>query len=599
VSAAAGTVYLVGAGPGDPGLLTLRGRELLSACDAVVVDALANPALLSMCRADVERYDAGKRAGQHSATQDDINALLVRLARAGKSVVRLKGGDPFVFGRGGEEAEALRDAGVPYEVVPGVTSAVAAPAAAGIPVTHRDWAGHVTIVTGHEREGQGGRGSPPSKDEGRIEYGPLAALLPEGTLVFLMGARSLPRIVHGLLSAGAAPDMPAAAVQWGTDPRQRSVSAPLSGIAEAVESAGMGSPMVTVVGRVAALRERLAWFEYRPLHGRRIVVTRARAQASGFLERLRAMGADAVELPVIAVEPAAEQADLDAALRRLAGRVAGGASGAGQREGLSAGATTFGAESSGAESSGAESSGAETLGAETLFAKNLGAKNLGASRAGATGGAIPSGATSNAGTSWAVFTSANAVDLVFDTVDRLAMDARTFAGTRIVAIGPETAAALQRHGLRADLVPAEYVAEAVADAMLAEGVAGAHVWLPRAAMARDVLPDRLREAGADVDVLPLYRTVLPPDTSERLKALLDQAPVDAVTFTSSSTVQHFLAALDGRPFPPGAIAACIGPVTARTAEAAGLPVAVVATEYTTAGLAAALAAHFSARAPGT
>jgi uroporphyrinogen III methyltransferase/synthase len=508
VSAAPGTVYLVGAGPGDPGLLTLRGAELLHTCDAVVVDALASEELLRHCREDVEVHRAGKRAGQHSATQDEINRLLVDLARQGRSVVRLKGGDPFVFGRGGEECEALRRHGVAYEVVPGVTSAVAAPASAGIPVTHRDWAGHVTIVTGHEREGE----------EGRIDYRPLAALLPEGTLVFLMGARTLPRIVAGLIEAGADAGTPAAAVQWGTDPRQRTCSAPLGDIADAVGNSGMGSPMVTVVGRVAALRDELEWFERRPLHGRRIVVTRARAQASGFLERLRRMGADAVEIPVIAVEPDAVQRDLDQALDRLAQP-------------------------------------------------------------------RPSGR-------WAVFTSANAVDLVWEAIERSGRDARDLAGVRLVAIGPETAAALQRHGLRADLVPGEYVAEAVAEAMLAAGVEGARVWLPRAAMARDVLPDRLREAGAEVDVLPLYRTVLPAAAAPALAAELDRAPVDAVTFTSSSTVQHFLQALEGRPFPEGAIAACIGPVTARAAEAAGLPVGIVATEYTTAGLAAALAAHF-------
>ena len=434
-------------------------------------------------------------------------------------MVRLKGGDPFVFGRGGEECEALRAAGIAYEVVPGVTSAIAAPATAGIPVTHRDWAGHVTIVTGHERDDPQG-----DLTEGRIDYAPLAALLPEGTLVFLMGARTLPRIVAGLLDGGADPETPAAAVQWGTDPRQRSTAAPLHRIAEAVAAAGMGSPMVTVVGRVAALRETLQWFDHRPLHGRRIVVTRARAQASGFLQRLRGMGADAVEIPVIAVEPAAEQRDLDAAVARLA----------------------------------------------------------------------EPDPDPEPRDRWAVFTSANAVDLVWAAVDRAGRDARDFAGIRLVAIGPETAAALHRRGLRADLVPAEYVAEAVADAMVAIGVAGARVWLPRAAMARDVLPDRLREAGAEVDVLSLYRTVLPDEARSALRDALDRGPVDAVTFTSSSTVQHFIAALDGRPFPAGAIAACIGPVTARAAEAAGLPVGVVAGEYTTAGLAAALAAHFAA-----
>jgi uroporphyrinogen III methyltransferase/synthase len=510
MSAAAGTVYLVGAGPGDPGLLTVRGQELLGSCDAVVVDALASPELLRHCRAGVEVHHAGKRAGQHSAIQEEINALLVRLGREGRAVVRLKGGDPFVFGRGGEECEALRAAGVPYEVVPGVTSAVAAPAAAGIPVTHRDWAGHVTVVTGHEREGEAGR----------IDLAPLAALLPAGTLVFLMGARTLPRIVAELLAAGADPQTPAAAVQWGTDPWQQSCGATLQGLVAAVEAAGMGAPMVTVVGRVAALRDQLAWLERRPLHGRRIVVTRARAQASGFLERLRRMGADAVEVPVIAVEPAAERRDLDAALDRLATAPAGRAR-------------------------------------------------------------------------WAVFTSANAVDLVWEAVERYGGDARLFGAVRLVAIGPETAAALARHGLRADMVPGEYVAEAVAEAMLEHGVAGAHVWLPRAAMARDVLPERLREAGAEVEVLPLYRTVLPPDAVATLRAALAERPVDAVTFTSSSTVQHFVEALDGAPFPAGAVAACIGPVTARSAQAAGLPVGVVAAEYTTAGLAAALAAHFA------
>ena len=513
-----GTVFLVGAGPGDPGLLTLRGQELLAGCDAVVVDALANPELLQHCRDGVEVHHAGKRAGQHSASQAEINALLVDLARQGKAVVRLKGGDPFVFGRGGEECEALRAAGIAYEVVPGVTSAIAAPATAGIPVTHRDWAGHVTIVTGHERDD--------AAEDGRIDYAPLAALLPQGTLVFLMGARTLPRIVAGLLDGGADPETPAAAVQWGTDPRQRTTAAPLHRIADAVAAAGMGSPMVTVVGRAATLRESLQWFEHRPLHGRRIVVTRARAQASGFLQRLRGMGADALEIPVIAVEPAAEQRDLDAAVGRLA------------------------------------EPGPEPR------------------------------------DRWAVFTSANAVDLVWAAVDRAGRDARDFAGIRLVAIGPETAAALHRHGLRADLVPAEYVAEAVANAMVAIGVAGARVWLPRAALARDVLPERLREAGAEVDVLSLYRTVLPDEARSALHEALDRGPVDAVTFTSSSTVHHFVEALDGRPFPAGAIAACIGPVTARTAEAAGLPVGVVASEYTTAGLAAALAAHFAASSAG-
>ena len=243
MSALPGTVYLVGAGPGDPDLITVRGRELLTEADAVVVDSLASPRLLDLVQPGAEIHRAGKRAGRHSATQAEINQLLVRLARDGRSVIRLKGGDPFVFGRGGEECEALRDAGIPYEIVPGVTSAVAAPAAAGIPVTHRDWASHVTVVTGHEREDGDGDGG------GRVDLRGLARLLPAGTLVFLMGARTLPAIVAGLLDGGADPQTPAAAIQWGTDPRQRTCLATLETIAGAVTAARLGAPMVTVVGR--------------------------------------------------------------------------------------------------------------------------------------------------------------------------------------------------------------------------------------------------------------------------------------------------------------------------------------------------------------
>ena len=510
MSPGAGTVYLVGAGPGDPGLISVRGRDLLAGCDAVVVDALASPRLLEHLGPGAEVHDVGKRAGRHSATQEEINRMLVDLASRGLSVVRLKGGDPFVFGRGGEECEALAEAGIAFEVVPGVTSAIAAPASAGIPVTHRDWASHVTVVTGHERDDAG--------DAARVDLGALAGLLPSGTLVFLMGARTLPRICEGLIAGGAHPDTPAAAVQWGTDPRQRSCVATLATIAERVVESGMGAPMVTVVGRVVGLRDRLEWFERRPLSGRRILVTRARAQSSGFLERLRDLGADAVELPVIAVEPVAERRELEDALAAIT--------------------------------------------------------------------------TADGRPRLAVFTSANAVHLVWEALLATGRDARDLAGVRLAAIGPETAAALAAHGLRADLVPEEFVAEAVADLLIGEGVVGHRVWLPRAALARDVLPDRLRAAGAEVEVLALYRTVLPPGAPEQLAAVLDDGPVDAVTFTSSSTVRHFQTALAGAPFPLGAIAACIGPVTAATARDAGFPVELVAGEYTTAGLAAALAAHF-------
>jgi len=511
VSALTGTVYLVGAGPGDPDLLTLRGRDLLAAADSVVIDALANPVLLDHCREGVEVHHVGKRAGRASSSQVEIGALLVDLARRGHAVVRLKGGDPFVFGRGGEECEALAAAGVPFEVVPGISSALGAPAYAGIPVTHRDLASHLTVVTGQER------GDTPD-GPGRVDLAALARLLPTGTLVVLMGARTLSAVVDALLAGGADPATPAAAVQWGTDPRQRVCSATLGALAEAVTEAGLEAPMVTIVGRVAALRERLRWFERRPLLGRRVVVTRARAQASAFAERLRRLGAEVIEVPVIAVEATAEREELEAALRRFD--------------------------------------------------------------------------EPSRGERWLVFSSANAVRLVLQTLRAGGSDSRRLAGVRLVAIGPETAAALGDFGLRADLVPDEYIAEAVAEAMVAGGVSDARVLLPRASLARDVLPDRLRAAGAEVEVLPIYRTVLPDGATEELRSVLAAGAVDAVTFTSSSTVAHFAMALAGGPFPSGAVAACIGPVTARSARQAGYPVAVVASEYTTRGLAAALAAHF-------
>ncbi len=284
------TVHLVGAGPGDPGLLTVRGHELLERCDAVVYDALADRRLLELVPPAAERIDAGKRAGSHRMSQDEINALLVELGGRLGCVVRLKGGDPFVFGRGGEEALALQAAGVAFEVVPGVSSAYAVPAYAGIPVTHRGMAAQVTFVTGHEdaeREGSA------------LDWASLAAT--PGTLVFLMGVRTLARNAASLIEHGMSPATPAAVISDGTRPGQRSVTAPLGEIAEA--AAGLGAPAIVLVGEVAALRDQLAWYERRPLHGRRIAVTRARAQASGLAARLEQLGAEVVQAPAIRIQP--------------------------------------------------------------------------------------------------------------------------------------------------------------------------------------------------------------------------------------------------------------------------------------------------------
>ena len=284
------TVYLVGAGPGDPGLLTVRGRELLGRCDALVYDRLADPRIVALAPASARRVYAGKAPDRHALSQDQINALLVELAGRHSCVVRLKGGDPFVFGRGGEEAQVLAQAGVDWEVVPGISSAYAVPAYAGIPVTQRGVAAQFTVVTGHED---------PTKPESDLDWASLAST--PGTLVFLMGVRALRANAARLIEQGMPTCTPAAVVSHGTRPGQRTVVAPLSEIAEA--AGDLPAPAITLVGAVASLREQLAWYERRPLFGRRVVVTRARAQASGLAARLSELGAQVVEAPGISIEP--------------------------------------------------------------------------------------------------------------------------------------------------------------------------------------------------------------------------------------------------------------------------------------------------------
>lgn len=305
-----GTVYLVGAGPGDPGLLTVRGRALLDGCDAIVHDALANPALLPEesreGRGGPTLYSVGKRGHDvASAKQEEINALLVRLAREGKRVVRLKGGDPFVFGRGSEEAQALVAANIPFEVVPGVTAGIAAPAYAGIPLTHRGLAAAATFVSGHED---------PSKPDSQIDWTALAQV--GGTIVLYMGVATLRGIADALVAGGLRSETPAAAIEWGTHPQQRTVTATLGTLADAVASAELGAPLITIIGDVVPLREHIAWFDRRPLHGRRVVVTRATAQASSLADALSRLGAEVLTMPATRIEPM-DSGPLRAAIERL------------------------------------------------------------------------------------------------------------------------------------------------------------------------------------------------------------------------------------------------------------------------------------------
>jgi uroporphyrinogen III methyltransferase/synthase len=307
-------VYLVGAGPGDPGLITVRGRTLLDQAEVVIYDYLSNPRLLSYCP-QAETIYVGKKAASHSMTQAEINALLVEKARGGKRVVRLKGGDPFVFGRGGEECEALAKAGIKFEVVPGITAAIAGPAYAGIPVTHRDLNSSFTLITGHEKEEEykddESRRREPAVGSSDVDW-PSIAKLP--CIAFYMGVKALPRIVEKLIANGMSEDTPAATIQWATTPKQRTVIGTLKDIVQRVTEAKIGAPAITIVGRVVGMRETINWFESRPLFGQTIVVTRTRQQASALSEKLEALGARVIEAPTIELTPPKDFTEVDHAI---------------------------------------------------------------------------------------------------------------------------------------------------------------------------------------------------------------------------------------------------------------------------------------------
>lgn len=505
-----GRVYLVGAGPGDPELLTRKGQRVLGQADVVVYDRLANPVLLALAPPQAEQIYVGKLPDRHTLSQDEINALLVERGQMGQTVVRLKGGDPFVFGRGGEEAEALRAAGIPFEVVPGVTSAIAAPAYAGIPVTHRDECSAFTVITGHED---------PTKTASALDYEALARV---GTLVFLMGVGRLGQIAERLIAAGMSPETPAAVVMWGTYPSQKTATGTLATIHAEVQRAGITAPAVTVVGQVAGLRETLRWFDEpstRPLFGRRVLVTRARAQASELVEALRALGAEAVEFPAIQIAPPSDNfAALDRAIARLS-----------------------------------------MNGVAPVY-------------------------------DWVVLTSVNGVEMFWSRIRAAGKDARSLGGVRLAAIGPATAAALEARGLVPDVVPGQFVAEALLGAI--PNPAGQRFLLPRADIARAALREGLEAAGAEVEEVEAYRTILGQPTEAERADLIERG-VDILTFTSSSTVRNFVQQLGpevARMVAAGALVAAIGPVTAQTAREFGLRVDIEANEHTIPGLVEAIVA---------
>jgi uroporphyrinogen III methyltransferase/synthase len=478
-------VYLIGAGPGDPSLITVKGRRILETADAVLFDHLAPSALLDLAPAHAERLYVGKKKSDHSFTQDEICAMLIERARRGLTVVRLKGGDPFIFGRGGEEAEALADAGIPFEVVPGVTTPLGIAAYTGVPLTHRAHTSAITFVTGHAVDA--------------IDWDKVG--LAE-TLVIFMGLTTFAQIARELTAHGRSPETPAMAVRWATRPDQETLAGTLATLPGLIEERGMKPPATIIVGEVVRLREKLDWYERLPLFGKRIVVTRAKGQAGDLSSRLETLGACVIEIPTIEIRPASDPAPLDGAIANLASY------------------------------------------------------------------------------DWLIFTSANGVRFFVERLDRSAADLRALRA-RICAIGPATRAAVEALHLKVDLMGKEYVAESLLEAFAAYDLAGKRVLLPRAAVARDVIPAELARRGAQVDVVEAYRTAAPEGGAGF------PAGAAAITFTSSSTVQNFVS-MFGAEALRGVKAVSIGPVTTRTACGLGIEVAAEAQPFTIDGLVEAL-----------
>ncbi len=499
-----GKVYLIGAGPGDPGLLTLKGRDVLSKADVVVYDALISPQLLEWAKPGALKVYVGKRGKHHEMEQREINEILARKAAHGRAVARLKGGDPFLFGRGGEEAAYLADQDIPFEIVPGVTSASGVAGYAGIPLTDRRLSSMVTFVTGHEGEG---------KKTAPVEW---ARISRESTLVIFMGLDELSSITERLLHHLWDEKTPAIAVRWGSTPQQKVVEGTLADIAAKAKEAPLASPVLVIIGKVVGLRKKLRWFDSRPLFGKAIVITRAAEQASEFIQLLSETGAEVISFPTIQIAPPRTWETVDEAIREIG---------------------TY---------------------------------------------------------DWLLFTSVNGVAMFFARLKTLGGDIRDLKGLRIGAIGPKTSARLTSLGLKVDAFPEEYRAEALAD-VIGE-VKGCRVLLARAQTARDILPKTLEARGAEVTVATVYRTLKPRHLAVDVKKRLLAGEIDAVTFTSSSTVdgfmQHFSAREKRRLF-ERTRAAAIGPITAATLRDYGVHPAIRAKRYTIEALAKAIVKYFS------
>lgn len=494
-----GFVYIVGAGPGDPDLITVKALKALQAADCIIYDYLANPSFVDQY--DCEKIYVGKKGSRHTLPQEGINALLIEKALAGKIVTRLKGGDPFIFGRGGEEAEGLFNAGIPFAIVPGISSFYSAPAYAGIPLTHRDFANAFEVITGHRRAD-----SAAGDDVNFPEYNP------DRTFVFLMGIKNLPHIAESLLhKKNFPPDTPVALISWGTRPEQRVVTGTLSNIVDIARHHTVRPPSIIVIGAVVSLRPKLRWFDTLPLFGRKVTVTRTRSQASKLTRKLRDLGAAVIEFPTIKIRPFKDRTPLKNALSNI--------------------------------------------------------YNF----------------------SWLFLASQNAVAILFDTLFEMGLDSRALGPLKIAVIGPATAEALLKFGIRPDLVPDKFVAESLLDEAAKIGMNAQKILLPCAEEARPTLAEGLQKLGADLTRIHIYQTVKPENISEGVLEEVRQA--DFVTFTSSSTVRNFFA-LQAK---TTAVPASIGPVTTKALREYNHGPVIEAQEYTIDGLVNAIVDYCNAQ----
>jgi len=501
-----GKVYIVGAGPGDVSLLTVKGLKCLQKAEVVVYDFHLNAQVLNYINHEAEFIYAGKRGGQHTMTQDEINLTLVEKAKEGKIICRLKGGDPFVFGRGGEEAEALAKEDIEFEIVPGVSSAIAAPAYAGIPLTHRLYSSSLAIVPGYED---------PSKEESSIDWSRLATGV--GTIVFLMTVKNIAFVCRKLIDNGRSPETPVAVIRWGTRADQTTLVGNLKNISDLVKENEIKPPAVMVVGDVVKLREVLKWYEKKPLFGQRILVTREHSEGFGPLEEI---GAEIIEFNTIEIVPPEDWTGLDNAIDKI----------------------------------------------ESY--------------------------------NWLILTSTNGVKYFFKRLFDRGRDIRDLKGIRICAVGSKTAAAINNYGIKVDLVPEEFNAEGLISAIVqtcksedktfppprfpASALQGIRFLLPRAEVAREIFPEKIKELGGEIDVVIAYRAVKPETHGKRLKRFLKEGKITIATFTSAATFNNFLeiAGEDADGLLKDVAIAVIGPVTAKAVEKAGLKVSIMPKEAT-------------------